>query len=614
MKKAKIIVLSIITTLCLYSERLLKEMVLISQEIKNINIKELAKSSYTNIDFLLILILTIALISFYNKHKNIEHKKGYNILSAILTLFLIFGYSYSVIGSSKLITGNFILLAISVIKFITYYIFLSTIINCLSSKITKIDLKKIKLPKLIQKYEKFSEAHPIKATIIVLLIAWFPYIISFYPAILSPDPANQIKQYFNMETHYSTDVKLVDPNVLITNHHPVFHTFILGGFAKIGYNLGNINFGLFLFTCFQLFVVISAIAYMLYYLKKLKIPFIYRFTILLIFALVPVFPLYALSPVKDTFFGALLIFFIIELHRLITSKAYSKKDFFGLCLLMLIMMLTRNNGIYIVMFSIIPLIFLLRKRRLGIIIVILSSLFIYVSHNKVLLPAMHITPGSIREVLSVPFQQTARYIKYYGDELSSEEIATIDKILNYDTIASRYKPNIADPIKNEFNPETTKEDLIAYFKVWFVSFFKHPGVYVDATINTIYGYFYPNTTNWYVYHNYNPILKESGLDYHFNSLNISRQILGGYGVAFPYIPLLGSIVNIGFTVWIYLYLLTYLIVEHKRKFIVLLLPALTLLLTCVVGPVNTYFRYMIPIVMSLPLIIGLIYYEKNSSI
>lgn len=214
-------------------------------------------------------------------------------------------------------------------------------------------------------------------------------------------------------------------------------------------------------------------------------------------------------------------------------------------------------------------------------------------------------------MLSVPFQQTARYTKYYGEELTKEEIAKIDKILNYNTLADRYKANIVDPVKNEFNPNATKEDLKEYFKVWVLCFFKHPGVYFDATINTVYGYFYPNTSNWYIYHNYNKILKESGLDYHYNNLSIPRQVLSGYASAFPYIPVIGGLVNIGFNVWIYLYLLTYLIVENKKKYISLVLPSLILVLTCVFGPVNTYFRYMLPIVMSLPLIIGLVYHEKT---
>ena len=462
--------------------------------------------------------------------------------------------------------------------------------------------------------EKYYEKHPHKTTIIILLIAWLPYIISFYPAILSPDPSNQILQYFGMETHYIEGVKLLDPNILITNHHPVFHTFILGGFTKIGYNLGSINFGLFLFTIFQLFIVISALTYSLIYLKKIKVPFIYRFIILLIFAIVPVFPLYAISSVKDTMFGALLIFFIIETHKLLTNKKYSKIEYMTLSLLMLILMLVRNNGIYIILFSIIPLIFIIKEKRTGLILIIISSVCLYTAHNKILLPSMHITPGSIREMLSVPFQQTARYAKYYSDDLSPKEIAIIDKILDYETLASRYKPNISDPVKNVFNKNTTTKDLIEYFKVWASCLLRHPGVYFDATINTVYGYFYPNTSNWYVYYNYDERLIDNNLNYHYNKLNLSRDILSSYAIAFPYIPVLGSIVNIGFNVWIYMYLLTYLITEHKKRLIPLILPAFILLLTCVVGPVNTYFRYMVPIVMSLPLIIGIIFKETNKSI
>ncbi len=614
MKNCKIFIISILTIFCLYSERLLKEMILTYDKIKNIDLKSLVKLSYTNTDFLLYLVLGIALYIFYKKYLYSKKQKSYNILSAILSFLLVFGFSYSLVGSSRLVTGNFLLFILSTLKFSMLYIFLSTIINLITTKLKTIDLKKIKIPKIFQKIEKYYEKHPYKTTIIILLIAWLPYIISFYPAILSPDPSNQILQYFGMETHYIEGVKLLDPNILITNHHPVFHTFILGGFAKIGYNLGSINFGLFLFTIFQLFIVISALTYSLIYLKKIKVPFIYRFIILLIFAIVPVFPLYAISSVKDTMFGALLIFFIIETHKLLTNKKYSKIEYMTLSLLMLILMLVRNNGIYIILFSIIPLIFIIKEKRTGLILIIISSVCLYTAHNKILLLSMHITPGSIREMLSVPFQQTARYAKYYSDDLSPKEIAIIDKILDYETLASRYKPNISDPVKNVFNKNTTTKDLIEYFKVWASCLLRHPGVYFDATINTVYGYFYPNTSNWYVYYNYDERLIDNNLNYHYNKLNLSRDILSSYAIAFPYIPVLGSIVNIGFNVWIYMYLLTYLITEHKKRLIPLILPAFILLLTCVVGPVNTYFRYMVPIVMSLPLIIGIIFKETNKSI
>lgn len=612
MKKIIIYLLSILTAFCVYSEHILKEMILTFGKVKNFDMQDLTKFSYTNIDFLLVLAISIVLIIFYKKFKDIKKKKAYNILGLIFALLLTYGFSYSITGDSSLVASNIVLILLSVVKIIVYYCFLSTLINVIALKIKEIDLTKIKESKTLKKFKNYYELHPYKTTILVLLIAWLPYIISFYPIILSPDPSNQIKQYFGMETHYINGVKLIDENVVITNHHPVFHTFILGGCAKIGESIGSINFGLFLFSSFQIFVLISAFTYSLIYLKKLKIPFVYRFLILVMYSIIPVFPLYAMSPVKDVLFGAMLIFFIIEMHKLITSN-YTKKEYFILGLLMLFMMLVRNNGVYILLFTVIGLIIMLKEKRFALIVTILCTLFAYEAHNKILLPTMHITPGSIREMFSVPFQQTARYVKYHKEDLSENDIKVIDKVLGYETLGERYKSNIVDPVKNEFNPEATNNDLIAYFKVWFLQFFKHPITYVNATINTVYGYFYPNTSNWYVYHNYDTRLTNAGLNYHYiKVLNIPRQILSGYGLAYPYIPLFGAQVNIGFNVWIYMFLFVFLIVEHKKKFIILLMPAFVLLLTCVVGPVNTYFRYMVPIVFSLPLIIGIIRKETKN--
>ncbi len=613
MKKLQIFLLSIFTSLAIYSEFILKEIIIVYNKINKLDLTKLIKFSYTNTNFLLILIITIALIIFYKKYIDIKTKKAYSILSFIFTFFLVFGFSYSLVGDASLVLSNPILILISLIKYYVYYKFLKTILNLLDQKLTTFDLTKIKVPRFLTKFQNYYERHPYKTTILVLLLAWMPYLISFYPAILSPDPANQIRQYYGLPTHYIEGVKLIDENVVITNHHPVFHTFILGGFTKLGDNLGSLNFGLFMFTAFQVFLVISAITYLLVYLKKLNMPFIYRFIALLLFALVPVFPLYALSSVKDTFFGALLVFYLIEMHKLLKGTPYKKINYICLTFLMLFMMLVRNNGAIIVLFSFPLLIFIIKEKRLPLIIMLLSSFFMYEAHNKILLPAMHITNGSIREMLSIPFQQTARYAKYYPKDLSKKEIKVIDKILNYETLSKRYKPNISDPVKNEFNKDTTTKDLIAYFKVWFNCFFRHPGVYFDATINTVYGYFYPNTSNWYIYYSYDTRLQESNLDYHYNGLSMPRNILSSIGVSYPYIPILGSLVNIGFIVWVHLFILCYLITNNLKKYIPLIMPALSLVLILVAGPVNTYFRYFFPVVLTLPLILGLIYLEKRHS-
>ena len=54
------------------------------------------------------------------------------------------------------------------------------------------------------------------------------------------------------------------------------------------------------------------------------------------------------------------------------------------------------------------------------------------------MPVNKITPSSIRETLSIPFQQTARYVSNYEDEVTEKEKKTIDKVLVYDTLKDDY--------------------------------------------------------------------------------------------------------------------------------------------------------------------------------
>ena len=118
--------------------------------------------------------------------------------------------------------------------------------------------------------------HPFISTFIILPICWLPYIIAFYPGILSPDPSNQIKQFFNLDTQYREYVVMIDENVPITNHHPVLHTVILGGLVYIGKLLGSANVGIFMYSLLQTLALLALLSYTIYYMKKLETPIYLR--------------------------------------------------------------------------------------------------------------------------------------------------------------------------------------------------------------------------------------------------------------------------------------------------------------------------------------------------
>ena len=580
----------------------------------NFNIYNLYLGETKNL-FRLGLIGSILLLYFiYKCIKNstiIHQKKSIKVLSLILAFFMIFGNSFMLVSSTLLVFKNIGYFIISLLMYIGYYNLFLIIISYIFRFIDKNNYDEVgnkKNNKIISLFKK----HPFLFSVVFIIICWLPYIISFYPIILSPDPSYQIKQFFGIRTKYADYSILIDDNVVITNHHPVTHTALLGGCLKLGELMGNDNLGLFFYSIIQITFLVTTLAFSIYYMQKMNLKTKYLFGVLLLYALVPMFPLYAMSGVKDVIFGTLIFLYLIFLHNYIKVKGdYKWWQYILIILLLILICLFRNNGIHTLILSLPFLLFVVRKKWKEILIVMICVFGFYGVFDKIVLPYFKITPGSIRETLSVPFQQTARLVKYHSDDLTSEQIEVIDKILGYDDLAERYNPELSDPVKNEYNKYATNEDLKEYFKVWFSGLIKHPGTYIEATMNNTYGYFYPEKTNWYVYYKYDDRIVEDGFSYSYNSLGTLRNVLSNYAVCFPYIPVIGLISNIGFNVWIILVLLTYAIYKKLYKNIVILSPVLALILVCILGPANTYFRYALPFIFAMPFIFA-VFLEKQS--
>lgn len=523
------------------------------------------------------------------------------VLSLIFSLFIIIGLSFTYYNNLDLIFEKAIL---SLILFIIFsfilYIIISFIFKRLDSYSPKDNYESKKIGnKLINLFNE----KPILFSLLVIILAWLIYVIAFYPAILSPDPSYQILQYFGIDNKYSYYSILLDNNMIITNHHPVMHTLLLGSCVKIGLIFNSTNIGLFIYSIVQITILALTLSYTIFFMKKMNINIKYRIICLILYAIVPVFPFYAMSPVKDVIFGCLIILYIIMIFKYINN--IEKFSFIKTILLLILITLSRNNGIHVIILSLPFLLFIKNKNRLKLLLVTLSIFAFNFSYNNVILPYFKVTPSSKREMLSIPFQQTARYVKYYDNEIKEEEKKIIDKILTYDTLASRYDPEKSDPVKNEFNKYSTNEDLKSYFKVWYDGLLKHPRVYIEATLNNTYGYFYPPKTNWYIYYKYNSVLKENNFNYHYNDLSSLRNILVISGKNFPGIPIIGLFVSIGLNTWILLFMISYLIYKKKYKQILYFLPSIILLLVCVASPVNTYFRYALPNIFAMPILLAI---------
>ncbi len=549
--------------------------------------------------------------------------KRMSLLAGIFAFFMVFGESYMRCGSWDLVFGSGGLFVLSLLMGAGYFFLFRRIFWFLERGWKRLARKKedvsegTRSERNGEKRTVFGRAaalfdrRPVLCSMILMLVCWAVYMTAFYPAILSPDPTFQIKQFFNEDTKYADYVVLVDENVKLTNHHPVAHSVLLGVSILAGRFLGSDNFGLFLYSLFQTLTLSGTLAYTISYMKKLGLSRKFRLGALGIYCLVPMFPFYAMSAVKDVLFTAWMILYgllMFDMIRSVTEKGkaggngISVKRAAVLTALLFLLSISRNNGVHVILLSFPFLIIVMKGSRKRLLLVGLCFLALYGGYFKVLLPGLHITNGSVREMLSIPFQQTARTVRDHEKDLTEEEKKIIDKVLGYEDLAERYDPELADPVKNKYNRYAEKEDLAAYFGVWFKGLLRHPDTYIQATMNNAYGFFYPDKTKWYIYYKYDGRITENDLvDYHYNGLKGLRSILRDFGRGFPYIPLVGLLSNIGFNTWLLLYMAFRIFEKNRRKYMVALLPYLITVLICVASPANTYFRYSMPYIFAMPL-------------
>ena len=540
-------------------------------------------------------ILICALLVYFLLKKSLgKSNKGFNILAGIISLCTLIGLSFSVDYSFSYLYSSDAGIVVSVIKILGYYFLASNVLNALYELIEKFDLKGVEPIKF--------DKHVFGYSFLVLLLVNTMYMIFYYPGVINYDNANQIKEVLGLHTRYLDSIVVMNSNITLTNFNPILHTLLLGGFFKLGAALGSVNFGMFGFLLLQEIVLISILAYSLYFLHKQGFSGKYLLVLLLIYAVVPFYSFYNLTFVKDSLFYGFTILYIIYLYKYIRGDV-KRRDYVIFFIVMALLVLFRNNGIVVILFSL-PFVFLFKKNLVS--AIYLTGIILFTVCFNYSLKLLEVPNTSVREGLSFVFQQSARYVKEHGSDVTKKEKDVLDKVLGYDTLASRYEPELSDKVKNEYNRYAERKDLQNYFRVWGKMFWKHPSSYLNATISNNYGYFYMGAYKWYIYSNLNMKLLEAGYDYHFNGMEAGRLALKGYANVYPFIPGVNLVVNCAFYTFAYLFLAILLFLYRKKEYIILLMPAFSMIFMCFVGPANTYFRYVLPYAASLPLVFSLI--------
>lgn len=310
----------------------------------------------------------------------------------------------------------------------------------------------------------------------VMFVCWMPVFLAEYPGFFVYDA---IDEYTAVATRH------------FTTHHPLLHTLALGGFVRAGeVFLGSANAGIAVFILAQMLLLSLMFAWVVSGLNR------FRLFALLWYALFPTVVMFALCSVKDTSFAAAMTVAVILTVRVLEGSD-SASDHICLAAALLLMMLLRHNAVYAyIIYACVMGGFLAatrsgeKFRRIMPALGLAALLVIYGCISAVLTYACRAEDHEHQEMLTVPIQQLARTWSVYADEFSSEELETLYAILPEDSLR-HYTPELSDPVKIGFDNNAYELDPARYRRLWFELFKRHPLSYINAWLDTSYGYYYP---------------------------------------------------------------------------------------------------------------------------
>lgn len=436
---------------------------------------------------------------------------------------------------------------------------------------------------------------------IAIFLGSVPYLLLYAPGLNIFDTHDQLLQFFGYPSYIGDGSALSD-------HHPVFLTVFYAAFMKLGILLGDANLGQLIYSLLSMAVLSAVWAYALLVLYDLGLKKNACLSIAAFVALYPVTALYAFNMCKDVSAAPFVLLYVCQMLRIRASEGEivkSRRFMLSLFANALALMLMRKPSMYALAFGAVFLILRYRGVRLRLAGALLGAVALFaVGYSSLLLPTLGVIPGETREMLSIPFQMTARYLNTYPDDVTDEELEAVSRVLDLQSI-SNYDPRLSDPVKDTSNPDLGNGNFQAYLKAFVSMGLRHPGVYLDAWLNMIYGYFYPSDSNTIVCLTLNSpdkggmVLRQSEaladerLELH-NVIYFRLRRLPGVGMLF----------YVNTVSWALLLLLVYGVLRGGVGEAAPWMFFFGTLGICLLSPKSGEIRYLMPIFYALPIMLG----------
>ena len=313
---------------------------------------------------------------------------------------------------------------------------------------------------------------------ILLICAWSPYILSYFPGGIYPDTATCIGQA---------------RSGAYNNQQPLLYTMLF----KICIIIAGELHAVMLFSILQIIFMAACFSYILYRLNLHDVNKFVLVLVLLYFALFNLIPLYVVSLWKDSLFSVALLMYIFKLTEsvLLSKDAPERLEIVQIIIWMVLSMFLRNNGIYVMILTsvILSLVYgksLLKDYKVFFISTFAALILTYIVQGPVF-SKLNLN-GPFVENLGVLQQQVA-YVQVIGGDMTEEQAEFLNKVMPLETMKGFYRPFVVDTIKwcDQYNNEFLEENKGEFLKVWAGMLKENPKLYMDAYLYITLGYWNP---------------------------------------------------------------------------------------------------------------------------
>ena len=505
------------------------------------------------------------------------------VLAALFSAIMVLGQSYGAVGSAALVRSQPVLAALQWLGRTPLYAAGMAL-----------------LTRALQGGGGTAEPRkplPFWAYALILYACWLPYLFFLYPGTLSTDSITMIMEAIGMRR--------------LGNANPIFQTMLLHCFRFVGVKLGNGDITIILYCGIQSILMAWLLGVLVARMMRSGAPRWLGIASLVFFAINPIFPLYAFCVGKDTNFAMAVLWLMLCCHQLCEEEKPNRWNTLFMMAASVLCVLLRNPGMYLAVLTLAGLLLwtLSKPRRAAKLWVapalsILCAVCVFVGIRR-MLPILHVAPMPETEEYSLPLQQVARVAATH--ELTAEEAAALDGVLELEKVAEEYNGELSDPIKNLWRTDASTEQKSAFFRTWMQLAIKHPGTSLSATFHNTYGYLYPGFMS-----QIKPTFligrqrTTTDLDPYFKySENPRCHLLIRFTDELAKNPLYRAVVAPGLYGWITLYAFVLLLGRGKSRYLIAAVPMLFTLAGCVLSAVNGYFRYSMPMYLCAPMLLWL---------